>query len=128
MAKSGRQLDREIADALRRKSSSSPRVHQGTFHATMRKLKMYKVEARIISGNDDATVWEGSFELPASSLRAAKSLALDLLHESTYYDPRIDPRAVLDRVEHIGEVEVEPPETPEQVTAELIAEARAEIP
>jgi hypothetical protein len=91
-------------------------------------LKIYAVDATIVSGIDNEDVWAGSFEIPASNNQAASKLAVELLRESTYYDPRIDPRAVLDRVEHVGEVEVLAPETAEQAAVTLIAEARKTIP
>jgi len=121
MKKSTAQLDREIAEVLTRSAGSQPARKK-------LQLKIYGLDARIVSGNDDETVWEGSFELPANSLKAARKIAMGFLHESTYYEPRIDPRAVLDRVEHIGEVEVSSSETSEQAAATLIAEARATIP
>jgi hypothetical protein len=120
MTKSPAKLDREIAEVLGRSKGS-----RSALKAKM--LKMYAVEARVVSGITDEDMWEGRFELPAKSLQAARKLAVDLLHASPYYDLRIDPKAVLDRVEHIGEVEVLPSETPEQATAVLIAAARAEI-
>jgi hypothetical protein len=122
--KSSAQLDREIAEVLTRGAGS--RSHHST--QKKRQLKIYDVGARIVSGISDEDMWEGSFEIPASSLQAARKIAVDLLHESTYYDPRIDPKAVLDHVEHIGEVEVTAAETPAQAAAVLIAEARAGIP
>jgi hypothetical protein len=122
---------REVQQRLREAQAGTGRITlvPKRERATKKKqLKIYDIDARIMSGITDEDVWVGNFELPASSLKAARSLALDLLHDSTYYDPRIDPRAVLDRVEHIGEVEVEAPETSEQTAASLIAEARTTIP
>jgi hypothetical protein len=124
------QTSREVQQRLREVQAGIGRITLVPKLARDKKkqLKIYDIDARIVSGITDEDVWVGNFELPASSLKAARSLALDLLHDSTYYDPRIDPRAVFDRVEHIGEVEVEAPETSEQATASLIAEARTTIP
>lgn len=117
--KSPAQLDREIAEALARHGSPSTKA---------RELKIYAVDANIVSGIDGENVWEGSFEVPADSSRTASWRAVNLVRESTYYDPRIDPRVVLERVEHVGEVELDPSETPEQATAKMITEARKAIP
>jgi hypothetical protein len=102
MPKTPRQLDQEIAAAL---AAPTPQRSRAASTPKGRQLKIYAVDARIVSGIDDEDVWEGSFEISASSLQTARKLAVDLLHDSTYYDPRIAPKAVLDRVEHIGEVE-----------------------
>ena len=87
--KTGAQLDREIAEVLggaktRSPSKPSPKKKQ---------LKIYNVDASIIAGNSGEAVWEGSFELPAASKKEAGQRALDILHDSPYYDDRIDPRA-----------------------------------
>jgi hypothetical protein len=113
--KSPAQLDREIAEALAQAPSKA-------------ELKVYAIDASIVSGVDGEDVWKGRFEIPADNARAASKLAVDLLRESTYYDPRIDPRAVLDSVEHVGEVEIMPRETRAAAAETLIAEARRTIP
>lgn len=99
-------------------------------HATRKKqeIKIYDIDASIVSDIDNEDVWSGNFEIPADNNQAASKLAVELLRESRYYDARIDPRVVLDRVEHIGEVEVLASETPEQTVVTLIAEARKTIP
>jgi len=69
---------------------------QARLHSTKKpkkQLKIYNVDASIIAGNSGEAVWEGSFELPAASKKEAGQRALDILHDSPYYDDRIDPRA-----------------------------------
>lgn len=92
-----------------------------------RGLKLYSIQARIVSGITDTDVWEGHFEVPARDKKSARVLALDLIHESPYYDDRINPRVAFDEVKAVGEVEVLPSESATHVTNTLIAEARKAI-
>ena len=113
------QLDREIAETLARGTPSSG--------SKKRHLDIYSVRARIVSGFDGEDVWDGHFEIPADDLKAARKRAVELLHDSPYYDVRFDPTVVLDDVEHIGEVELLNSETPEQAKAALFRAALESI-